>query len=229
MTNIRKHFIWIAISIVVLLLVFIFFWLQNHSEIPSISQESESILEKDEIHSGSMEFPEAPHPFQEDPDLEGEAKRLWPEVVFSQNKKVDREKIRDEWNDFAKRYPKNIYIPKEFRPQLSSAEEKARLEKLDKISAAEAQFALAKGAGRYSEPGAQPSANSMEPKVTPSEQKAYFEYKIEELESRIQLIEYSINERQIDSSQLEEAKRDLLLWRKELEQVKQVLETVPAS
>ncbi len=173
-----------------------------------------------------MEYPDAPHPFTEDPDLEGQAKRLWPSAFREKKTEKEREKIRDEWADFASRYPKNIYIPRDFRPPMTGEEEKKAREQLDKISSAESKFALARNAGKYSQPGSVPTRPT-NPNVSPEEQKSYFTYKIQELESRIQLVQYAIQQGRMDSSQIPQANSDISSWQIELQQLRQTLSSVP--
>ncbi|EPG73242.1 hypothetical protein LEP1GSC058_3235 [Leptospira fainei serovar Hurstbridge str. BUT 6] len=224
----RKYAPWIVAGIVLLLLLIFIFWPDKAEKIKSVSQETESVLERRRNLTSGIEFPDAPHPFTEDPELEGQAKRLWPHAFGPKKTDADRERIREEWVEFAFKYPKNIYIPAEFRTPLTQDEERKAKERLDLVTAAESQFAISRNAGKFAEPGVSPSQVT-DPQVTPQQQKAYFDYKIQELESRIQLVEYSIQQGKLDPSQIQEANQDISTWKNQLQQLRQTLDTVPSS
>lgn len=222
----RSYWPWISGAAILIICILFIFWPERKSNSPSLGEEASEIANRKYGSGGTLEFPDAPHPFEEDPDLEGPAKRLWPAVFREKKSEEEREKIREEWIDFAARYPKNIYIPSEFRPQLTSEDEKKAREQLDKVTSAESKFALSRNEGRYAQPGSVPNRPS-DPNVTPEEQKAYFSYKISELESRIQLVQYAIQQGRMDSSQIPQANSDIASWQKELLQLRQASESVP--
>ncbi|TGK18137.1 hypothetical protein EHO61_11880 [Leptospira fluminis] len=228
MLLIKKYSLWILLGFLAFVLLLFILWPEKSRKIKSVSQETETVLERRRNLTSGIEFPEAPHPFQEDPELEGQAKRLWPHAFGPKKTDSDREKIREEWAEFALKYPKNIYIPAEFRPPLTEEQEKKARERLDLVTAAESQFAIGRNAGRFAEPGATPP-QSTEPQVTPQQQRAYLEYKIQELESRIQLVEYTIQQGQMDPAQVSEANQDIAQWKSDLQQLTQTLNIVPSS
>ncbi|TGL59246.1 hypothetical protein [Leptospira sarikeiensis] len=225
MRSIFKFWPWIfAGAILISCLVFIL-WPGKNPESPSISEEASEVAGR-KYGLETIEFPDAPHPFEEDPDLEGHAKKLWPSAFQRKKSPEEKEKIREEWVEFALKYPRNIYIPREFRAPTTSQDEKKLLEQLDKFTSADTKFALAKNSGKYSQPGTVPNRPN-EPSVNPEEQKAYFSYKISELESRIQLVQYAIQQGRMDASQIPQANSDISSWQKELQQLRQVSESVP--
>ncbi|TGK05223.1 hypothetical protein EHQ53_16405 [Leptospira langatensis] len=225
MQFIRRYWPWLLLSLLVILCFSILLWPEKDRKSPSLEEEASEAVDR-KYGSSNMEFPDAPHPFQEDPDLEQHAKRLWPSAFQERKTQAEREKIKDEWADFAVRYPRNIYIPREFRPPLSQEDEKKARERLDKVTSAESKFALARNAGKYAQPGSAPT-RSGDPNVSPEEQKAYFAYKISELESRIQLVHYAIQQGKMDPSQLPQANNDISAWQKELQQLQQASSSVP--
>ncbi len=173
-------------------------------------------------------FPDAPHPSSEDPKLEAEAEKLWPHALKPGPTDKDREKIREEWNKFSAKYPKNIYIPNEYKTPLTEKEASEARKELDTFTEVEASFASQISANKYAEAGKEMKVSN-EPKVTPQQQATYFSYKIRELESRIQLVEFMMESGDIDEAQKIIAKKDMDAWKKELETLKKVAKEVPAS
>ncbi|MCG6166319.1 hypothetical protein [Leptospira sanjuanensis] len=225
----RKKLFFAAIALAVLLILFILFWPENQKkESLSIAEESDAVLKTKYYSEMDPYFPDAPHPFNEDPELEGQAKKLWPEAFKPRKTPEEKEQIRKEWTDFIARYPKNVYIPSEFRPALSEAEEKEARERLDTVTNMESRNAIVRSLGKYAEPGNEPKAPS-ESSVNPKEQLAYINYKIEELESRIQLIEYTIQQGKLNPEQIGTANQDLIVWKKELSTLRQVQSQIPGS
>ncbi|TGK00968.1 hypothetical protein EHO59_13695 [Leptospira semungkisensis] len=225
MQSIRRYWPWFVVGLLIILCFSILLWPEKESKSPSLEEEASEVVNR-KYGTSNLEFPDAPHPFQEDPDLEGQAKRLWPAAFKEKKTKEEREKIKDEWADFAVKYPRNIYIPREFKPPLSQEDEKKARERLDKVTSAEAKFALFRNAGKYAQPGSLANRPN-DPNISPEEQKAYFGYKIAELESRIQLVQYAIQQGRMDSSQIPQANSDISVWQKELQQLQQISSSVP--
>ncbi|RHX94905.1 hypothetical protein DLM76_06100 [Leptospira yasudae] len=225
----RKKLFFAVVALAVLLILFILFWPENQKKDSlSIAEESDAVLKTKYYSEMDPYFPDAPHPFNEDPELEGQAKKLWPEAFKPRKTPEEKEQIRKEWTDFIARYPKNVYIPSEFRPALSEAEEKEARERLDTVTNMESRNAIVRSLGKYAEPGNEPKAPS-ESSVNPKEQRAYINYKIEELESRIQLIEYTIQQGKLNPEQIGTANQDLIVWKKELSTLRQVQSQIPGS
>lgn len=225
----KKKLFFAAIILAVLLIFFLAFWPDDRKkQLLSISEESDAVLKTKYYSEMDPYFPDAPHPFNEDPELEDQAKKLWPEAFRPKKTPEEKEQIRKEWTDFVARYPKNLYIPSEFRPALSEAEEKESRERLDAVTSIESRNAVSRSLGKYAEPGNEPKAPS-ESSVNPKEQRAFISYKIDELESRIQLIEYTIQQGKLSPDQIGIANQDLLVWKKELTDLRQVQSQIPGS
>ncbi|EOQ87442.1 hypothetical protein LEP1GSC202_2877 [Leptospira yanagawae serovar Saopaulo str. Sao Paulo = ATCC 700523] len=178
-----------------------------------------------EKHANSLfddpEFADAPNP--EELEL-AQAEVLWP---FALEKKPNRkEEIKEEWRDFAAKYPNNFYIPREIRTPLTENQEKEQLEMLDSFTAMDASFSASVSKEKWSD---KPSAE--EPNVgerpSPKVQKAYFDFKINELESRIQMVEYWLENKKPSGDVKSSAEKDLQLWKKELASLKDVRNQVP--
>lgn len=224
----KKLFFATSILAVFLILLLVFLPEDSKKRSFSVSEGNDVVLKTKYYSEMDPYFPDAPHPFNEDPDLEVQAKKLWPEAFRPKKTPEEKEQIRKEWADFIARYPKNLYIPSEFRPILTEAEKKEARERLDTVADLETKDAIARSLGKYEEPGREPKAPS-ESSVDPKEQLVYVNYKIEELESRIQLIEYTIQEERLELEQMETANQDLVVWKKELSDLKQVRKQIPDS
>ncbi|PJZ56408.1 hypothetical protein [Leptospira barantonii] len=225
----KKKLVFIAILLAFLLILFLAFWPDDlKKQSLSIAEESDAVLKTKYYSEMDPYFPDAPHPFNEDPELEDQAKKLWPEAFKPRKTPEEKEQIRKEWTDFVARYPKNLYIPSEFRPALSESEEKEARDRLDAVTDMESRNAISRSLGKYAEPGNEPKAPT-ESSVNPKEQRAYISYKIDELESRIQLIEYTIQQGKLNPDQVGTANQDLLVWKKELTDLRQVQSQIPGS
>ncbi|MBE7410610.1 MAG: hypothetical protein L6Q54_06985 [Leptospiraceae bacterium] len=225
----KNLLIYIVIGVAVLLVAILFF-------VPGEKEKKKtdvSVRDKIKISTKGVViddpyFPDAPHPSSEDPKLEAEAERLWPHALKPGPTDKDREKIREEWNRFSAKYPKNLYIPNEYKPPQTEKEAEQIRKELDVFTEVDASFASQIAANKYAEPGSEMKTPN-EPKVTPEQQATYFSYKIRELESRIQLVEFMMESGEIDQAQSNIAKNDLAVWRKELETLRKIAKQVPAS
>ncbi|AYV56040.1 hypothetical protein [Leptospira kmetyi] len=225
----KKKLVFATVLLALLLILFLVFWPDDlKKQTLSIGEESDVVLKTKYYSEMDPYFPDAPHPFNEDPELEDQAKKLWPEAFKPRKTPEEKEQIRKEWTDFVARYPKNLYIPAEFRPALSESEEKEARERLDAVTSMESRNAISRSLGKYAEPGNEPKAPT-ESSVNPKEQRAYIGYKIDELESRIQLIEYTIQQGKLNPEQIGTANQDLLVWKKELTDLRQVQSQIPGS
>ncbi|WP_078129082.1 hypothetical protein [Leptospira alexanderi] len=223
----RKLFFAVTL-LTVFLILFLVFWPENLKKQSVSNSEEDTVLKIKYYSEMDPYYPDLPHPFNEDPELEVQAKKLWPEAFRPKMTPEEKEEIQREWTDFIARYPKNLYIPAELRPPLTEAEEKELRERLDTFTDVESRNVSTRFLEKYSEPGKEPELSS-ESNVTPKEQLVYINYKIEELESRIQLIEYTIEQEKLDSNQIEIAKQDLKDWKDELSELKQVQSQIPRS
>ncbi|WP_061222876.1 hypothetical protein [Leptospira weilii] len=223
----RKLFFAVTL-LTVFLILFLVFWPENLKKQSLPNSEEDTVLKIKYYSEMDPYYPDLPHPFNEDPELEIQAKKLWPEAFRPKMTPEEKEEIQSEWADFIARYPKNLYIPAELRPPLTEAEEKELRERLDTFTDVESRNVSVRFLEKYSEPGKEPEFSS-ESSVTPKEQLVYINYKIEELESRIQLIEYTIEQEKLDSDQIEIAKQDLIDLKDELSELKQVQSQIPRS
>ncbi|EPG81348.1 hypothetical protein [Leptospira santarosai] len=225
----KKKLFFATALLAVFLILFSVFWIENPKKrsLP-ISEEKDTVLKTRYYSEMDPYYPDVPHPFNQDPELEVQAKKLWPEAFRPKMTSEEKEEIQKEWGNFIARYPKNLYIPAELRPPLTEAEEKEVREKLDTFADVESGNISVRFLEKYSEPGKEPEFSS-ELNVTPKEQLVYINYKIEELESRIQLVEYTIQQKKLDADQIEIATQDLIDWKGELSELKQVQSQIPRS
>ncbi len=183
----------------------------------------------EEFSEGGL-WAEAPSPAEDLEQME-QYRNLWPDI---DDAPADREAVRAQWKEFAARYPQNIYIPNEYLGELSESDIKERRELLDTIGTIESGLASARVAARKDGapapgkegPDAPPQA---EAEVTPDQQRKFFDYKIQELESRIQLVQFTIEKGRMDADQLPDAQKELAEWQAKIEEYKQVRATIPQS
>ncbi len=175
-------------------------------------------------YSDSM-YPDAPSPFVNG-EAEEEARNLWPTAIKSTKDDAHREKVKEEWRDFASRYPKNIYVLNEYRAPLTDKDVAERRASLDTFTGVDTYFYREASRVRYAESGKDP-VTPKDAGVTPDQQRAFFDYKIREVESRIELIQYAREQKGLSSDQEKIADRDIAQWKKELEDLQKVSKTVP--
>ncbi|MCB1139752.1 MAG: hypothetical protein KDK23_13390 [Leptospiraceae bacterium] len=220
-----KSRLYIIIAVVAVLLVAIIWLLSSPGDRdrtaddgPPGSPPRESF---DRDPSG-LEWPDAPAP-----EISAEEiRRLWPDLYLP---RPDREEVARQWKDFAAKHPENFYIPNRFREPLTEQQEKDRRETLDLVSSVESRLATNKAKARSAEPGQDGPDAPEESPVTPEEQRAYFQYRIQELESRIQLIDYFITNGEPDEQQKKLAAEEIKTWQKELDEYKEVMESIPEN
>jgi len=167
-------------------------------------------------------------------DAQSEVDRLWPHVRKGEPTEAERAKVRVEWVNFSVQHPGNVYIPNEFKPPISAAEEKAVRQQLDDTTALAAKQAAQKHLDRFAQPAAGGPAELTEQQArdsgtTPEQQRNFFNYKIKELESRIQLVEFYLNSDDLGASKKTAAKKELIVWKKELEELMRTRAQVPNS
>lgn len=171
-------------------------------------------------------YPEAPSPFTEDAKLEDEAVFLWPTALQSVKDEKHKEKVREEWKVFASLYPNNIYLLKDYKPALTKEQEEKIIAEMNTFTEVETFFARNVASNKYAAVGVEPQTSNT-PGVTPQAQRVYFDYKIRELESRIQLIEFAKQNKGLTSEQEAMAEKEIAIWKKEIEQLKEVAKTIP--
>lgn len=210
-----NKWIYIIGSLVVIVLAIVF-WPSDQSG--KKDPGSKSGAHKSESGTYENFYSDAPSPIASHEDKEL-IRKLWPDVF--EPKENNREAVKKHWREFAKKYPENIFIPQAVLPELSEEEAKARRDTLDAYTAVAAKFAAMESAAKKVKPGEEPTAASMEG-ITPEQQKLYFEYKIKETQSKIDLIQYALDANGLDNDQKEEANKQIAEWTKELEQYKKM-------
>ncbi|MCB1326671.1 MAG: hypothetical protein H7A21_14285 [Spirochaetales bacterium] len=176
---------------------------------------------------GDDAYPDAPNPADDLEQLD-QIRNLWPDVF---EPRPDREEVAQQWREFAARYPSNIYIPPQFQPELSEAERAERLRVLDTVTDVQGRIASVRARSRADVTGDPPAAGPNapgQPTVTPAEQRTFFQYRIQELESRIQLIEYALEQGEVDSDQVARGRAQLEELKAEKAELEEVLARVPA-
>lgn len=180
----------------------------------------------------------APEPVAES---QSEVDRLWPHVRLGPPSAQERSRIRAQWAGFSARYPDNLYVPAEFRPALNEVQRQAARQQLDDTTAMAARMAAQKHADRYAQPptlgeaaqrhsGAAPSEQQARSAgVTPAQQRNFFSYRIRELESRIQLVEYYLASDDMAATKKAAATKEVTVWKKELEELIRLRAQIPES
>jgi hypothetical protein len=225
----KKKLIYLVGGIVILFLAFLIFKGDSEEKDTVTQKDKKSDTWKTQSSDGNSfsNFPDAPRP--EMSEDEKEVSKLWPHALEPQDPKL-KEKVKKEWQDFSRKYPDNIYIPHEIRGvSLTESEERNIIETLDSFTSVDAQFASFAAANKYAAPGTEAPAGMNEKDANPKEMKQYFDYKIRELESRIQLIEYTMEKSRLSSISEETAKADIKTWQKEIANLKEVQSQIPKS
>lgn len=208
------------VSAIIFLFVVIFFLLREDKSPNQEQTDQDAHNQPLRLPSGEGFWPDAPAP-EVDPE---EIRKLWPDVF---EPRPDRAQVEKEWTEFAKVHPNNMYIPSQFLPELSDTEKKKRQEILDTVGDVETSLAVQRSKlNRTAEAGVD-GPTSSEPQVTPEQQRSYFEYRISELESRIQLIEYFLDKGSASADQKTTANQDLTQWKKELADYKKIQSEIP--
>ena len=151
-----------------------------------------------------------------------QVQKLWPDVFRKDPR--DPEKVKQEWRDFAARYPVNFYLPPAFRKPTTEEEKKAHRKRLDIYTDVAVRFARIGTKAKYAEPGK--PIPSTDEGFTFEEQQTYFNYRIQELESRIQLLDYATEKNGLDADQITRAKKERAEWQKELDDMKKKLSEI---
>ncbi len=190
--------------------------------------------EKQEIAQNEQETPlqekkqelylDAPKP-NLDPE---EVFKLWPDLQNPQ--KVNKEEIEKQWIEFARKYPNNFYIPTKYL-NLTEEQLQQRQKELETFTYLESKYSAFKSKlNKEAKPGID-APEIKEISIEPEEQQIYFQYKIKELQSRIELIEYWLENEgnNLTSQQKELAEQDLQQWKKELNEYNKLLKEIPSN
>ncbi len=145
-----------------------------------------------------------------------QVQRLWPEVF--QKDPREPEKVKAEWKELAERHPNNFYLPPAFRKPMTAEQKKEHRKRLDTYTDVSIRFARIGRKARFAEPGKPTPTEDVA--FTFEEQQTYFNYRIEELESRIQLLDFALEKSGLDADQVTRSKVERAEWVKELEDLK---------
>lgn len=195
---------------------------QRTAQAPSLAQAAAENLSF-KIPSDWL-YQEAPNP-DTTSDAFAKSRELWPDIGNPQPDEAQREAVRQQWREFAARFPKNIFIPNEFK-KLSN-EEKENTKKTNELAALyAARQAELRALEKYRAPGENPPARNVPPPDV-AEQRAWLSYKINETRSLIEVAEYFLEKGNPDREQAELGKRDIARLRKQLQEYEDVLAQVP--
>ncbi|MBP9887007.1 MAG: hypothetical protein KBF93_11970 [Leptospiraceae bacterium] len=224
----KKFLVIGGITLALVALVLIFSPFSSKKKTSKVNSSSSDMSENSTTSSsGFSNFSDAPNPANEDSSLEAEAEKLWPHIAKEDNSNARREKVKEEWNNFATKYPKNIYIPSELKAPLTEAEIADRRKEMDIVSKMDSRLAVMEVNARRAEPNSAVPKAPGKSDITPEEQRIYIAFKTRELESRIQLIEYSIENSGISGDKLTIARKDMSSWKKELADLQDVEKKIP--
>ncbi len=225
----KKFLIVGGIALALIALAFLFLPSKDKKKTTQKNSSSETSDSVSSTSGGFTNFSDAPSPGNEDSALEAEAEKLWPHLAKQDTSAKRKEKVREEWNAFATKYPKNFYIPAELKAPLTEAEAAEKRKEIDIVAKMDSKLAVMEINARKSEPGSAVPKAPGKADITPEEQRIYIGFKTKELESRIQLIEYSIESSGINGDQLTIARKDISTWKKELTQLQDVEKKIPNS
>ncbi|MCX8000399.1 MAG: hypothetical protein N3A69_15840, partial [Leptospiraceae bacterium] len=123
-------------------------------------------------------------------------------------------------------YPNNIYLLKEYKAPMTQEQEEKVIAEINTFLEVDSFFARNVATNKYAAVGVEPQTSNT-PGITPQAQKVYFDFKIKELESRIQLIEFAKQNKAFSPEQEAMADKEVASWKKEIEQLKEVAKTIP--
>jgi len=218
MNNKKKLIIGISLLILIVLGIMIYLLLKPEKK-EEISQDKPKIPT---LREEKDFYADAPKP-NLDPE---EVFKLWPDLQNPH--KVNKEEIEKQWMDFAQRYPNNFYIPTKYL-NLTEEQLKERQKQLETFTFLESKYASLKVKLNKNAQIGKDGPEEIEEEINPEEQRIYFNYKIQELQSRIELVEYWLENQgeSIDPQQKQIASQDLMEWKKELEEYKKLLKEIP--
>lgn len=166
----------------------------------------------------------APAPATPDED----ALRLWPHLRQGAPTREQQAAVQAQWSRFAQAHPDNVYLPAAMQASLTPEQVRAARQRLDNTTAVVARQAAQSHAQKYAEPGQAPPAAPAEP-VDVAMQRDFFDYKIRELESRLQLVNFYLANGQPSAEKRAAANKDIQQWTRELESLRQARAMLPSS
>ena len=163
----------------------------------------------DSVHTIDLDdpYPDAPNP-DNDPKQWTKNRALWPDLRIELDKDDIAAQVKEEWESFAAKFPENVYLPNEFKKKQSPAQQKQWREKIDIIADVEIEFARIRALLKKVEPGEQP------PDLAPAQidvekQQVYLAYQLEEITSRIQLLQFYLDSGNTDKDQTLETEQEI--------------------
>ncbi|MGQ0711295.1 MAG: hypothetical protein ACT4NV_16295 [Rhodoferax sp.] len=170
----------------------------------------------------------APAPAQAPPPAQDDALRLWPHLRQGEPSAAHQAEVQAQWSRLAQQHPDNVYLPAQYQAPLTAQQARAARARLDDTTAVATRLAAQQHAQRYASPGQEPLEPPAAP-ANPAQQRQYFDDKIRELESRLQLLAFYLASGQPSASKRAIAAKDMEQWNKELEALRQARAAVPAS
>lgn len=168
-------------------------------------------------------YPNAPNP-DNDPKQWAQNRKLWPDIKNNIDEAAVEQRVKEEWASFAAKYPNNLYLPNEFKPTKNPKELQVWRETLDTITDVESQIARLRAQADRQEPGQQPLSTSV-PDIDIEKQQVYLSYQVDELTSRIELLEFYLESPEIDKDQYAETEDEILRLGAEKDDLLQALST----
>jgi hypothetical protein len=218
--NNKKTMILVSLFIIIVISFILYLLLKpEKKEIAQNEQETPYKQEKQELY---LDVPK--------PNLDPEEVfKLWPDLQNPQ--RVNKEEIEKQWIEFARKYPNNFYIPTKYL-NLTEEQLQQRQKELETFTYLESKYASIKSKlNKEAQPGVDGPEAIKEINPEPEEQRTYFQYKVKELQSRIELIEYWLENEgaNLNSQQKELAEQDLQQWKKELNEYNKLLKEIPLN
>ena len=218
--NNKKTMILVSLFIIIVISFILYLLLKSEKkEITQNEQETPYKQEKQELY---LDVPK--------PNLDPEEVfKLWPDLQNPQ--RFNKEEIEKQWIEFARKYPNNFYIPTKYL-NLTEEQLQQRQKELETFTYLESKYASIKSKlNKEAQPGVNGPEAIKEINPEPEEQRTYFQYKVKELQSRIELIEYWLENEgaNLNSQQKELAEQDLQQWKKELNEYNKLLKEIPSN
>lgn len=174
--------------------------------------------EREKVALGPEESPAPAFEELPDPaaDLETaeQIERLWPDL---KQKEPDEMEVRRNWQEFSKRFPDNLYLPDEYLPAGTEEDVKRTRKQVRAYMKVVGQMKNARRQFSDLQPGQNPPETQAG--YSPEEQKLYFEYRLKELRSKIELVEFSREKGALSAYELKEANQRVAEWRKEIQEL----------
>lgn len=161
------------------------------------------------------------------PTPDEDALRLWPHLRQGEPTREQKAQVQAQWNRFAQEHPDNLYVPAHLQASLTPAQASAARQRLDNTTAVVAQQAAQTYALRYAAPDQPPPGPPAQP--DPAVQRDFLDYKIRELQSRLQLVDYYLANGQPSAEKRAIALKDIQQWTHELESLRQARASIPSS